>query len=212
MTRIWLIRHGAAHVNHVDPDGSAYTLIDREGLTDQGRRQAELLRDRLTAERVTPDAVVSSTFPRARQTAEILCQALDLHPHLADDLQEWRPGDDVEQLPVSEAFDIWSRILRGHDHDVRISPRSESHSDFVTRADEALRRVAREYDGQLVLVVTHGGVIDRSLVTYLGLPHLSSLSGLAARHTSITEWRQVDGFGEPTWRLERYNDAAHLPG
>ncbi len=212
MTRIWLIRHGAAHVNQVDPQASSYSLIDRHGLTDEGRRQASLLRDRLAAEDVRPDAVVSSTFPRARQTAEVICEPLGVTPQPADDLQEWRPGDDLEHLPVSEAFEVWSRILRGDDHDIRISPRSESHSEFVERADLALQRVAREYEDQLVLVVTHGGVIDRSLVTFLGLPHLSSLSGLGARHTSITEWRQVDSFGNPSWKLERYNDAAHLAG
>jgi broad specificity phosphatase PhoE len=75
MTTIWLIRHGEAHVNQPNPDGT-FSLIDRHGLTESGIQQAQLLRDRLVREQVHPDAVVTSSFPRAHQTASIVCEGL----------------------------------------------------------------------------------------------------------------------------------------
>ena len=68
--------------------------------------------------------------------------------------------------------------LAGHDHDVRISPGSESHNEFWSRVDPALRRLSDTHADRTVLVFTHGGVIDRSFVTFLGLPPDRSLTGL----------------------------------
>ena len=209
MTTLWLIRHGEAHVNQPNADGT-YSLIDRRGLTDRGVEQARMLRDRLVRENVQPDAVVTSSFPRAQQTAEIVCAALDLELQVSHEIQEWRPGDDAEAIPVDEAARSWSRILAGNHHDARLTPASESHNEFLARADRALQRLADDHADRTVLVFTHGGVIGRSFVTYLGLPPRNSLLGIRSRHTSITEWRSVTTLPEPGWQLDRYNDVAHL--
>ncbi len=214
MTTLWLIRHGEAHVNQPNDDGT-YSLIDRHGLTEQGVEQATKLRDRLVREQVRPDVVVSSSFRRALQTAMIVCAGLDVEPVVNDEIQEWRPGDDAEVIPVADALGSWSRILAGHDHDVRITPGSESHNEFLGRADRALLQLADDYPDHTVLVFTHGGVIGRSFVTFLGLPPRSSLVGIRSQHTSITEWRRSPlqpehEHPEPIWQLNRYNDVSHL--
>ncbi len=214
MTTLWLIRHGEAHVNQPNDDGT-YSLIDRHGLTDRGVEQATRLRDRLVREGVRPDAVVSSSFRRALQTAMIVCAGLGTEPLVNHEVQEWRPGDDAEVIPVDDALGSWSRILAGHDHDLRITPGSESHNEFLTRADRALVQLANDHSDKTVLVFTHGGVIGRSFVTFLGLPPRSSLVGIRSRHTSITEWRRSPahpeaGHPDPIWQLTRYNDVAHL--
>lgn len=209
MTTLWLIRHGEAHVNQPGADGT-FSLVDRHGLTDRGVEQARLLRERLVREQVRPDAVICSSFPRAHQTASIVCEALGVDPLVDDDVQEWRPGEQRQAVAMADALGTWQRILAGHDHDVRVSPDAETHNEFLTRADQALMRIADEHPGRTVLVFTHGGVIGRSFVTFLGLPPRSALVGLRSVHTSITEWhRQV---GEATWVLGRYNDATHLTG
>jgi len=211
MTTIWLIRHGEAHVNQPNPDGT-FSLIDRHGLTDSGVQQAQLLRDRLVREEIRPDVVVTSSFPRAQQTAAIVCEGLDVEPQIDHEIQEWRPGDEAEAIPMGEALGSWNRILAGHDHDVRIAPGAESHNEFLARVDRALTQIADEHDERTVLVFTHGGVIGRSFVTFLDLPPQRSLLGIRSRHTSITEWRRTVELGEPTWQLSRYNDVAHLDG
>lgn len=211
MTTLWLIRHGEAHVNHPLPDGS-YSLVDRLGLTDRGVEQARRLRDRLRREGVRPDAVVSSGFPRAQQTAEIVCEALGVEIEVDHDVQEWRPGDERQQLTEQQALATWHRILDGHDHDLRVSPTAETHNEFLARADHALLRIADQHPERTVLVFTHGGIIDRSFVTFLGLPPRSSLVGLRSQHTSITEWHRTIDRNEPLWVLSRYNDTNHLLG
>ena len=213
MTRLWLIRHGEAHVNIATPDNT-YALVDRAGLTERGTRQAGLLRDRLVRENITPDVIITSSLPRALQTASIVCEGLGVEPVIDDEVQEWRPGDDLRPLPIAEGVANWQRILAGHDHDIRLTPGSESHNEFLARANRALIRIADERAENTVLVFTHGGVIAQSFVTFLGLAPRSSLVGLRTTHSSITEWRQDTdlalGLDQPTWVLRRYNDATHL--
>ena len=123
MTTLLLIRHGEAHVNQPNPDGT-YSLIDRHGLTERGLEQAGQLRDRLVHEGVRPDAVVTSSFKRAQQTAEIVCAALDVEPLVSHEIQEWRPGDDAEVIPVGEATGSWAPHTR------RARPRRSPHARF----------------------------------------------------------------------------------
>lgn len=209
MTTLWLIRHGEAHVNQPNSDGT-YSLIDRHGLTESGVKQAQLLRDRLVREDVKPDVVITSSFPRAHQTASIACERLGVDLQVSHEIQEWRPGSDAEVIPMGEAHGSWNRILAGHDHDVRITPGSESHNEFLTRADRALVQIADEHAERTVLLFTHGGIIGRSFVTFLDLPPRRSLMGIRSLHTSITEWRRTVELDAPTWQLNRYNDVAHL--
>lgn len=209
MTTLTLIRHGEAHVNRPNPDGF-YSLIDRHGLTERGVEQAQLLRDRLVREKARPDAVITSSFLRAQQTASIVCDGLGVDPVVSDEIQEWRPGDDAEVIAIDDAMGSWNRILAGHDHDTRMTPGSESHNEFLSRADRALGQIADDYTGSTVLVFTHGGIIGRSFVTFLDLPPQRSMLGIRSQHTSMTEWQRIAEIDEPTWQLCRYNDVAHL--
>ena len=211
MTTIWLIRHGDAHVNQPNPDGT-YSLIDRKGLTERGVEQTMLLRDRLVRDEARPDAVITSSFLRAQQTASIVCEGLGVEPQIDHEIQEWRPGDEAEVIPMGEALGSWNRILAGHDHDVRITPGSESHNEFLSRVDRALAQIAADHAERTVWVFTHGGVIGRSFVTFLDLPPQRSLLGIRSLHTSITEWHHIAELGEAAWQLSRYNDVAHLGG
>jgi probable phosphoglycerate mutase len=210
MTKIWLVRHGEAHVNQARDDGLMH-LVDEHGLTDTGVAQAKRLGERLATDpEITPDVILSSTFARARETATIA--AADLGVPIVDDdsLQEWRPGPDAHGLTLEDAMAAWGRVYAGLGHDDRLSPLTETHNEFVARADAALSRIAAEHQDQQVLVFTHGGLIGRSFVTFLGLPPATALAGVHPRHTSLTEWTRTDEFGGPIWQLARYNDATHL--
>ena len=210
MTRIWLIRHGEAHVNRISDDGLV-PLVDEEGLTDDGVLQAELLRERIirTGE-IEPHVVISSTFPRARQTAQIVGGAWDVPIVDSDDVQEWRLGSDAIGLTIETALKSWDRIRSGEGHDERLSPLTETHNEFITRIDHALLHLPVAYPDRDVVVFTHGGVISRSLTTFLRLDPHAAINGIHADHTSITEWRQQPDSALAPWMLARYNDHAHL--
>jgi len=210
MTHIWLIRHGEAHVNHVPEDG-LLRVVDEEGLTPKGAQQAEMLRERLArTHEIQPDLVVTSTFMRAHQTAQIVSKAWDVPMMESDDVQEWRLGSDAVGLTVEQALQSWDRIRGGDGHDERLSPQTETHNEFISRVDTALQLLPASYPEQNVVVFTHGGVIARSLTTYLGLRPEASINGIHAAHTSITEWRQQPESTLAPWMLVRYNDHSHL--
>src|SRR5712692_9494422 len=102
MTHLYLIRHA-----EMSPMKG---FLRDEGLSPLGRLQAERLRDRLAAtQEIKADVLISSTFLRARQTAEIIAPALDLVPLPDDDIQEMRPGEACG-LPVKEFREKYQEI------------------------------------------------------------------------------------------------------
>ncbi|MDP8987435.1 MAG: histidine phosphatase family protein, partial [Actinomycetota bacterium] len=63
-------------------------------------------------------------------------------------------------------------------------------------------------------VACHGGVVDGSLMCFLGLPlqRVGDLE-LRAANAAVTEWLvEVEPGRSPRWALRRYNDTAHLEG
>jgi probable phosphoglycerate mutase len=209
MTHLYLIRHAEsilAHTMHIKD------LMAEDRLTPEGVKQAERLRDRLAATgEIKADALLSSTLPRARQTAEIVAPALQL-PIVPDvDLEEMRPGDWGGMY--------WDEYVQKHptpDPERRpfdpIAPGAENWSQFLLRVAFTLYRIADEHEGQTVVLMCHGGIVDGSLVCLMGL---STIIRPPVRfdtllNTSITHWERIEQDGSPRWRLHRYNDALHL--
>ncbi len=102
MTDLYLIRHG--EMNPIKD------FMRDDGLSPLGRLQAERLRDRLAAtHEIKADVLITSTFPRALQTAEIIAPALDLVPLPDDDIQEMRSGE-AYGLPVEEFREKYQEV------------------------------------------------------------------------------------------------------
>jgi probable phosphoglycerate mutase len=216
-TRIVLIRHGEAVCN---VSGVCGGPIGCQGLTDLGRRQVTLLRDRLvlTGELAGVDALYASVLPRAVETAELLAPALapvdaegptgkPPRPVLECGLCELHPGE-ADGLSWSEFTQRFGTL----DWDVEprrpIAPGGESWAGFVNRVADMLDTLAARHPGQRVVVAGHAGVIEASLLAKI--PVVGGLDGarlqLRTRHASLTSW-EVDGHH---WRLLAYNDASHL--
>ncbi|HEX6542510.1 MAG TPA: histidine phosphatase family protein [Ktedonobacterales bacterium] len=219
MTHLYLIRHGEAYSNvERDGNGNVPGLRGDKGLTPRGRAQAERLRDRLakTGE-IRPDMLLASTFARAWQTAEIVAPALGLPIIPDDDLQEMRPGeaDGMTERELLERYTIPDYRETPY---ARLAPGAENWGEFILRVGSMLDRVTREYAGKTVVLVTHGGVIDASIIVFFQVHSLKVPPfALYTHNTSITEWEleQSDGFrerpeGAARWRLVRYNDDYHI--
>jgi 2,3-bisphosphoglycerate-dependent phosphoglycerate mutase len=75
VTRLVLVRHGEADCNVGKRFGGP---LGCTGLSPEGRRQVERLRDRVarTGELAGTTALYASTLPRAIETAEILNEAI----------------------------------------------------------------------------------------------------------------------------------------
>jgi probable phosphoglycerate mutase len=218
-TTIVLVRHGEAVCNVTGICGGP---VGCEGLTDRGRAQVAVLRERLveTGELAGADALYASILPRAVETAGILAPALAA---AGGDRGEVEVPTIVEEcgfceLHCGEADGLdWSEFsvrFGNPDWDTDpgrpIAPGGESWTGFVNRVSETLDTVAARHPGELVVVACHAGVVEASLLAKT--PVVNGLTGarmqLRTQHASLTTW-EVDG---GRWKLIGYNDGAHHLG
>ncbi|MDE3196677.1 MAG: histidine phosphatase family protein [Acidobacteriota bacterium] len=150
--RLILVRHGETEANRVRHFADSNTVP----LTSTGREQARALAARLAAD-FTPDALVTSPFVRARQTAEIIGAAMQLSADVREDLRErdfgalkGRPYERMGELMLADpAYDpkqFWQWA----------PPEGESLVVVQRRAVAALETLG---SGEIV-VVCHGAVIQ----------------------------------------------------
>ena len=208
-TRLILVRHGEAqcHVDQVVGGTRGCT-----GLSDTGRRQAEALRRRLarTGELAGTDVLYASTLPRAVETAEAIAEAVGAATLKQDqDLCELHPGE-ADGITWEEFRERYEYPGTGGDLYRPMAPGAESWALFSARVGSVLARLAESHQGQTVVVVCHGGVIECSLRALGELP-LAPRFLVRIENTSLTEWeRPPADQGERRWTLVRFNDAAHL--
>ena len=168
LTTILFIRHTEV----LNPEGILYGRLPRYGLSELGRRQAEVTAQALAEEPIA--TIYTSPQLRARQTAAIIAQA---HPGvpvkttrlLAEVLTSWqgRPWRDLEAI----GFDFYGNPL---------SEQDETLERLWGRVERFVRRTRRRHAGQTVVGVTHGDLIILARAVYTGLP--KSVASMRAPH------------------------------
>ena len=206
-TRVILIRHGESQVTVDRVIGGPRSCT---GLSPLGVQQAERLRDRLaeTAELRDATVLLSSEYPRAVETAEIIAPSLDLAIETDVRFGEHDPGPVCDGLTFSEFVDRYGMPdWHGDPHGVTF-PEGETLARFHLRVGEALSEAIAKHGGGVLVIACHGGVVDAVFRSLLRLPQVGSFE-LHTVNTSLTEFEQTK---PGRWRLARYNDAAHLAG
>ena len=206
-TRLVLVRHGESRATIERFVGGPRSCT---GLTDHGRRQAEALRNRLSAGHdVEATALFASNFPRALETANIIAPSVGSLPVAVDSgWGEHDPGPDCDGMTYDEFIERFGMPRwDGDPHDV-VYPGGETIAQFHDRVMEALRRTVRKHEGGTIVIACHAGVIDAVMRQTLHM-HQTGKFELHTQNTSLTELLHVQG---SKWRLVRYNDAAHLNG
>jgi probable phosphoglycerate mutase len=126
-------------------------------------------------------------------------------------LGEHDPGEECDGLTWDDAIaqhqPDWETVWE-HDPYVAGFPGAETVGEFHHRVAEALYDLLRQHAGRSLVLVCHGGVIDRTLRLLLRLPFTGGFE-LNTLNTSLTELALIR---KGRWRLLRYNDAAHLEG
>ena len=156
---ILLIRHGETAWNRVRRmQGHVDTPLNEEGL-----RQARALGRALASEK--PEAIYSSDLQRARMTAQPVADAHQMEIVLDAELRERCYGafeglmyEEITQR-YPEEFAAW------HARDLHMrfpagEREAETLQEFHRRSVSALERIARRHSQGLIVVVTHGGVLD----------------------------------------------------
>ncbi len=182
-TRIILLRHGQTDWN-IDHRFQGGTDIP---LNDTGREQVRVAIDALQQARTEGtevSAVFSSPLSRAVESGKIVAEGLNL-PYLGaiEGFQERSFGKLEGQIATREL--VLASREAGEDYGV------EPIEEFMARALAALNRVRREYDGQTVLVATHGMFIALVMGALLGdrCPEYCNREGLypIPPNASLTE-------------------------
>lgn len=155
-TRICLVRHGETAWN-AERRLQGHTDIP---LNDTGAAQAQATAASLVDQRF--DAAYASDLLRARQTADAIAMRCALQPTVDARLRERHYGA-FQALTYDEAR---ARFPEDYHHFENRSPEfvlpggGESLREFAARIHEALHDIAARHLGGMVLVVTHGGVLD----------------------------------------------------
>jgi len=194
MSTLLLVRHGATSWN-----ASHYCQGHKDvPLSDEGRRQVELLKDALSSYAV--DRALASPLQRAIETARILGH----EPEIVDDLVEIDRGH-WEGHPMDEIRRRWGKLAKGWYDDPKglAMPGGEAFDDLWERAG----RLAERLDaGGITLACAHKA-INRALVArLLGRP-TKGVWDIPAPQASLTVLVREDG----GWRAERVGDVSHLP-
>ncbi len=145
-------------VRHAESEGNRdrrFTTSPAVELTEQGRQQAASAADKIRR-LYRPQRVITSPYLRARQTAEIIAQALKLKLVLEDGLREQSYGRLAGQ-PYDAVF-----ATAGYDPQRLWTwrpPGGESLEDVRERVLPVFERLAAQHRDAEVVVVSHGGVM-----------------------------------------------------
>jgi phosphohistidine phosphatase len=90
---IFLLRHGIA----VDPGTAGFDKDSERTLTPKGERKLWQVADAMFAMKLSFDAIFTSPYVRARQTADIIAEALDLRKKLQE-VDHLTPGGSARRL------------------------------------------------------------------------------------------------------------------
>lgn len=142
--QFYMIRHGETEAN------AAQIMAGwtDSPLTETGRQQARKTQKIFLNLEIRPTAIIHSNLSRAKETAEIINQVLNIDLHEDPDLAEMNAGD-MEGQPyetVRPLFEGWP-IIKNAEH-------PQEFFDRVKRA----KRKALSMNGP-VLIVCHGGVM-----------------------------------------------------
>ena len=162
-TRFVLVRHATC----ARTDGTLLGRALDAPLDVRGRAQARELAGRIARERVA--LVVSSPRRRAAQTGAAIAQRVDCAMRIARELDEvdfgsWS-GQSFAALAQDPEWRCWNER-----RDVAATPAGDTIAAVRDRAMECLQRLAGEFRGRTLVVVTHAEVVRTLLLRARGLP------------------------------------------
>lgn len=206
--RLFLIRHAQAR-------NAAGTSYDDAPLSALGRKQAAAVAAAVAARQ--PDALVTSSAPRARETADLIAAATGLPAAVDERLREFVFGSIADPGLTLEELRARRDDLRVWHPDTKLAADSENVRGFADRVGAALEEMVAGGAGRSVAVVAHAGTIDIAMNWAMSVS-----SGAALMHdfpianASITElihWpRGRIAGGAPRYtEFVSVGSLAHLP-
>jgi broad specificity phosphatase PhoE len=207
--RIYVVRHGETESNADNVRQS------REGyLSDEGIQQARALAQNLSE--ITIDSIFTSTYPRAKQTADIISSlGKKLLVQESEYLTEiklpseivGKPKNDTESLKI---FNWVQSRLGGGD---RYSD-EETYNEYISRSYKVLEHISKTGFKNIVLVTHHRFIHILVSVALLGTELTPRLFAQLRKHmyvsnTGVTVLEQnIEDGG--SWHLLTLNEHSHI--
>ena len=182
---LYLVRHG----EHLDAEHG----LEDGPLSPRGKRQAELLADRLSG--VPLDAVWHSPLERAAETARAVAERLpSVEPQPSALLFDCIPSGPSAGMPP--AYDGFFGSITEADIEAGSAQMADAVSEFLVRKP-----------GSHELLITHNFVIAWFVREVLDAPDWRWMT-INQAHCGLTVLSQRPG---RPWTLASHNDLAHLP-
>lgn len=199
MKELFLIRHGRQCSKLCNVDVA---------LDEIGHRQAELVAKRLQTYGI--QRLYASELLRAKETAEIIGEKLNMGYEVLPDIQEIDfggfTGKTDEEIRV--IYHDFRKERSLHREDLPYPDGGECGADVVKRVMPQLFELCRREEDRIA-IVTHGGVIRSVCAEILGTSQKNKLKfGIDLENTSLTHL--IYDEERDFFFLERLNDFAHL--
>jgi len=199
-TDFTVIRHGQTAENLKGLlQGHTDTVLDQLGLI-----QAQCAAERLRGE--TFDHIFSSDLKRAMQTAQAIADVIGGNVIPLPALREWHLGE-LENRPCAELWEKYPRIMDAFKYegcDVAV-PGGETRSQFNKRLADCIDSLAAQYEGERILLVTHGGALRAIFRRIVG----PSADDVMLPLVSNAAYSRFCKRGD-RWQICCWNDVSHL--
>ena len=198
-----VVRHGQTVANRTGVlQGQLDTPLD-----DCGIMQAQAIAERLKDTRF--DAAYSSDLMRTMFTAQTIAahhRNLQIMP--APALREWHLGV-LQGMSYDDLRIQYPEILDGFKRDAVIPeiPGGESQSEFQQRISDFMDLTAEKHPGKRILLVSHGGAIQRMFSHVTGALNPENIRPLCGNTALSIFQKRPAG-----WQLITWNDTCHLAG
>lgn len=201
-TEILLIRHGESRPATED---NPFPMVNGQGdpeLAETGREQAERLGQRLADHAI--DAVYVTNLRRTHETAAPLCKIKGIAPTVVEDLREVHLGDWEGGLFRIMTHQNHPRIVEMLEHqEWGKIPGAETNAQLDARVARGLNTIIEKHPDQMVVIVSHGGVIGSVLSQ---ATRSEPFAFYGADNGSISHLIAFQG----RLSLRRFNDTSHL--
>ena len=200
VTEVVFIRHGQTEGNL-----AGQWQGQKDGiLTDEGKRQAK----RAATALPELDALLCSRLARARDTAEIIGEAIGLQPDVTEGVEELGFGhwEGLTRDEIRERYPEDAARVFDHGEDLPRGGHGETWRGLVERITGAVNRIAAAHPGKRVGVVTHGGTSRAFVDSILGVDSNPDRKVAPLRNTAHATF----AIGERATRILDWNIAPHL--
>lgn len=163
MPRLLFVRHGRSNLQKEDRYWGSTDIT----LSEEGIKQAEQLRDRLSTEKITH--IYTSALSRAIETAKIIAEPHKKEAIPCEEINEFNFGY-AEGLTYNEIKKLHPSLAEELAKMEDISfPGGESLDKFYNRTRAFLKRLEKHPQQDVIAIVAHAGSLRMLICHLLGL-------------------------------------------